>query len=170
MINFDNAPATEYKPTPYEDAYGLQLSYYPDFWYYHPMIDTWDGCDKCKGAGGFMGSELQGDGPWTTSVNTWADCPECLGSERCPGCLQPLWLSFDQSALPDFEFEIKHYDGKISIGCVDLFQDAIANICNYPFICLCCGWSYDPDRLADQYDEPDYYPDDDPGFDPMFLM
>lgn len=125
-------------------------------------VDGFDCCGKCLGAGGFMGSELQGDGAWTMSVNTWDDCPECLGNELCPGCLQPLWLSFDQSALSDYEFQIKHYNGLVSLGVIDYYQDAITNICNYDFTCLCCGWRYDPDRLASQYDEPDWgdYGDD----------
>lgn len=115
-----------------------------------------DGCARCSTASGFDSTELQGDENMTAQVHIFTPCPDCLGAELCPGCLSPLALSFDQSAMPDVTMpNIPDYEtGTATYYTIDTYQYAIGAMPFEGFTCLVCGWQCDPDRFADQYDEP----------------
>lgn len=123
-------------------------------------------CGTCKGAGGFISGEMQGDGYMTSWVETFEPCNECIGAELCPGCMQSLALSFDLSAFESKTEWIAYHNPYYATNLGYLLRtfDYADAICAMPFVgftCLCCGWQYDPARHNDQYDEPDYYDDGD---------
>lgn len=96
--------------------------------------EFWDCCPKCLGSGGFVGYEYQGDYPQGGMVDTFAVCEGCIGQELCPGCMQPLALSFDVSAFyaPD------HYHSPTSSSWIweYSFEQALGDMPTDSFICL----------------------------------
>jgi hypothetical protein len=118
-----------------------------------------DGCYTCNASGGFVGSEYQGDPPMDGMVNTFDVCNECIGDEKCPGCMQPLALSFDLSAFESktewIAYDNPYYATNLGylLRTFD-YEDALEAMPFEGFVCSCCGWSYDPDRHYDN--EPDY--------------
>ena len=123
-----------------------------------------DSCPDCSGTSGYFTHEYQGDFPMGGMVMFFEPCPTCLGQELCPGCMQPLALSFDVSAFSTDEIPTYTVSWSDKIYPLHLYsyEDATGELPTNSFICLVCDWAYDPDRHYD-YDE-------DPGFDPMFLM
>lgn len=133
---------------------------------YHDAANH-DTCSTCYAAGGFITSEYQGDPPMGGTVDFFAACDTCLGSELCPGCMQPLALSFDLSAFEAttewVAYNNPHY--ATNMGYLKRtfdYEDAISKLPFEGFTCLVCGWQYDPDRHNDHddyYDDGDYdYP------------
>ena len=153
---------THAEPTPYQEAYLLD-----DRGIFLGIVD---GCGTCSSAGGFLEREMQGDPPMTGMVSYVIPCPDCIGSALCPGCMQSLSLSFDLSAFgtdtkPRYEVTKDAIWGMPLYLNTFSYEDAISQLPTDPesFTCLICGWTYDPDRHADQheddYDDGDYdYP------------
>lgn len=141
----------------YQDRYTTFLFRASFAWYnaaYHNDLARVT-CANCYGLGHVEGSELIGD-PLMIGYQYFSEpCNACIGNEQCPNCSAPLALSFDLSA---FDTASKGYQDPLAYNYVAHFDyiDAIGSMPFDGFTCLCCGWSYDPD--------------DDPGFDPMFLM
>lgn len=123
-----------------------------------------DGCYTCKASGGFISGEMQGDEHMIGWVESFESCNDCIGAELCPGCMQPLALSFDLSAF-DAKIEWIAYDNPYyatNLGYLSRTFDYEDAICAMPFVgftCLCCGWQYDVERHNDN--EPEYYDDGD---------
>lgn len=99
-------------------------------------------CTDCRTTGGNWVTERIGDPPMTGYESFWEPCAACICNGVCPGCASPLALSFDLSAIDQ-----------------DTIDQAFASaeFAN-AFICLACGWGYDPDPDYDDYDY-DYYDD-----------
>jgi hypothetical protein len=92
-------------------------------------------------------------------VNTFDVCNDCIGDEKCPGCMQPLSLSFDLSAFESKTIWIAYDNPYYATNLGYLFrtfdyEDALGAMPFEGFVCSCCGWSYDPDRHYEN--EPDY--------------
>lgn len=145
---------------------------------YHNNADH-DSCMECNGRSGTLEGDTEGDGVYATYVERLNPCGACIDAGLCPGCSQPIALSYDRSAMPVLRLEAApdYYSGARMFYDYDTYEyDIASGAALYSFSCLVCGWSYDPDRLAPS--EPDYddyearadYYDDDPGFDPMFLI
>lgn len=118
---------------------------------YGPIPDC---CASCLGTSGWVGYEYQGDPPMGGMVNTFSTCETCIGSGLCPGCMQPLALSFDASAFyaaSDNDLDIFYYRSYFTSNY------ALCLMPTNSFVCLVCGWQYDPDRHYDSED--DYYDD-----------
>lgn len=78
-------------------------------------------CLTCNGRGGMLSGEMQGDGYMTGWVEFFEDCPDCIGSGKCPGCGAPM--TPEQQAQAEHDIE--------SFTCsVDI-----------------CSWHYDADRF-----------------------
>jgi hypothetical protein len=143
---------------------------------YHTRSDH-DCCATCNGRSGTVTTEWQGEPHYGAPVNFFDPCADCLGAGLCPGCMQPLALSFDQSAMPDYHYRVQHierYNTDQSTTVADHYtrdgyNDAISALPFEGFICLVCGWQYDADRFApseDDYDDyDDGYGDDYPALD-----
>lgn len=114
---------------------------------YSDLVGT--DCATCSGSGGFVGYEYQGDPPMGGMVNTFTTCENCIGQELCPGCMQPLALSFDVSAFSEAENTTKY---KMVIGNNSVawpmysYETVLCSMPTDSFICLVCDWQYDPDR------------------------
>lgn len=148
---------------------------------YHNNNDH-DCCGTCYGKSGTLETDIEGDGVYATHIERLVPCDDCLGASLCAGCMQPLALSFDASGLGDYVYRYPAYNG---VGEGDGYFTAITPTYEYAiaalpidgFTCLVCGWQFSADQLYDFGDygvdgfeaRADYY-DDDPGFDPMFLM
>lgn len=122
---------------------------------YHREYDPDDTCIACNGVGGHSSQELQGDGAWTGWINTFEACPDCICAEKCPGCMQPLSLSFDQSA---FSTETRLAPAGFTYEVGFSYQDALTAMPFEGFMCLVCGWQFDPQREVDA--DNDYYEDE----------
>ncbi len=120
-----------------------------------------DTCYTCSGTGGFVTGEMQGDEHMTGWVETFDSCSDCIGATLCPGCMQPLSLSFDLSAFEATTTWVA-YDNPYyatNLGYLKRtfdYEDALSAMPFEDFICLCCGWQYDPDRHYENDYEPDY--------------
>lgn len=118
-----------------------------------------DGCNTCHGTGGFIITAYQGDPPQGGLVYFFESCNDCIGSELCPGCMQPLALSFDLSA---FESKVIHVNAQPEryLFAYDTntfsYEQTLQLIPFEGFTCICCGWQYDPNINGNDYDKPDY--------------
>lgn len=102
-----------------------------------------DTCASCNGVGGH--SSPRGNGLGFTT------CLDCIDVDKCPGCLQPLALSFDQSAFGQHEYALTPIRLTMLQVLVTSFgyEDALAAMPFGGFTCLVCGWQYDPQREID---------------------
>lgn len=122
-----------------------------------------DCCPDCIGKAGTITWEYQGDPPMGGMVTFFEACDSCIGQELCPGCMQPLALSFDVSAFEPQSYKlvnnhiakafIRYEPSYLSFS----YEDALSNMPTASFECLVCSWQYDPDR---HYDNDDYYEDE----------
>lgn len=119
----------------------FQGTYYSPYDLAYNTPEFRDTCGECHGVGGTITGEMQGDGHMTGYIEMLEPCGTCLAQELCPGCMFPLWLSFDLSGLDEY-----------------LYASAMASIPNSWFVCLVCGW--DQDR-ATELQEASYDYDDD---------
>lgn len=122
-------------------------------------------CASCNGVGGHSSQELRGDWPYGVLVSFFSACPNCIGAEKCPDCLQPLALSFDQSAFG--EKRNQSNDGPFDDYWTNpdwtfTYEDALAVMPFVGFTCLVCGWQFDPQREVAV--DNDYYDGYDDGY------
>lgn len=76
-------------------------------------------CPTCAGRGGELEQDTEGDGVWAMQVTHFVDCPDCLGDDKCPGCMQAI----EATAIMHADLE--------------------------EWTCPLCGWHVDWDRLHD---------------------
>lgn len=136
------------------------------------VVDYFEPCDDCIGAGLCPGcmqplaytfdySAFGEDQPLTKRATGWY-YPSNSGIRTIQMINPPI---IRNDGYEGQAYGVYEYDAYTLTA-----DEAAADICRDWFSCSVCGWRYDAERLNDYYDDSDYYPDDDPGFDPMFLM
>ncbi len=70
-------------------------------------------CLTCDGRGGTLNYDSDGDGAWAVTTTILDPCPDCLGSDKCPGCgAQYVSIDLDtfDCALCNWAYDESRFD------------------------------------------------------------
>ena len=103
-----------------------QMGYQIAFCYYdlNAGLIANDNCPTCGGTGGTLEYDWEGDGVWGQGVTRLDPCADCLGLNRCPGCMQ----------------QYPQYPPSPAVNADD-------------WQCPNCGWVYEEDRFYARDDD-----------------